>query len=169
MARARAGRQSVPVLRRCSIQSRWARFSRARVWRPRLAVPAASPARNLKRFKVRDDYGRLVAARWYGEDRGKTALILPDGQLGIADTLVPTKDPFTPLTGEELRGLLQDGPYAGFQVVTSPHYLIFYKSTLTFAEGQRAAARKYLSGANRRFPPVYDIHPLTRPNFRSSR
>jgi hypothetical protein len=98
-------------------------------------APAPQPrAQCLERFKVRDDYGRLVAARWYGEDHGKTALILPDGQLGIAETLVPTKDPFVPLDSEELRRLLQDGPYANYQVLTSPHYLIFYKSTLIFAE-----------------------------------
>jgi hypothetical protein len=97
-------------------------------------LTASTPNPLPKRFRVRDEYGQLVAARWYGKNNGKTALILPDGQLGIANTLVPTDEPFAPLSADQLRELLHQGPYAEYQVLTSPHYLIFYKSTLTFAE-----------------------------------
>ena len=55
-----------------------------------------------KRFKVRDEFGKCVVARFHGQYGDKTALILPDGQLGIANRLVPTDEPFQPLTADQL-------------------------------------------------------------------
>ena len=63
----------------------------------RAPAPDASPQAN-QRFKVRDEFGKCVVARFHGQDGGKTALILPDGQLGFANRLVPTEEPFQPLT-----------------------------------------------------------------------
>ena len=42
------------------------------------------------RFKVRDEQGQPVVARLHGQHEGTTALILPDGQLGFPNMLVPT-------------------------------------------------------------------------------
>ena len=60
--------------------------------------------------------------------------MLPDGQLGIPDMLVPTTEPFRPFTADELLPRLQHGALADFQVVQTPHYLIFYQSRPEFAE-----------------------------------
>ena len=61
-------------------------------------------------------------------------LILPDGQLGIPNMLIPISEPFRPLTADELLPRLQRGPLGEFQVHRTPHYLIFYNSSQGFAE-----------------------------------
>ncbi len=47
--------------------------------------------------------------------------------------LVPTDQPFVPVSSETLQGRLQESPYAEYQVLTTQHYLIFYQSTFAFA------------------------------------
>jgi len=76
---------------------------------------------------------RLHAAR--RQDRTH----LPDGQLGTSNLLVPATEPFKPLSAREMSALLHQGPFAEYQLLTTDHYLIFYKSTAAFAR-QRAAA-----------------------------
>jgi hypothetical protein len=93
--------------------------------------PKAPPP---KRFKVRDEFGNCVVARFHGEYGGKTALILPDGQLGTPNLLIPTDEPFQPLTADQLQNQLKDGPFAEYQLLKTDHYLIFYKSTPAFAQ-----------------------------------
>ena len=51
--------------------------------------------------------GQPVVARLHGQHEGTTALILPDGQLGIPNMLVPTNEPFQPFTAEELLARLR--------------------------------------------------------------
>jgi hypothetical protein len=102
-----------------------------------LATTTAADARpgEYKRYKVRvDEFGDCVVARFHGQYGDQTALILPDGQLGSPSRLVPTEEPFQPLTADQLRTLLHQGPYAEYQVLKTEHYLIFYKSTTTFAQ-----------------------------------
>ncbi len=88
------------------------------------------------RFKVRDHSGQCVVARQYGQNRDETVLILPDGQLGKPSHLVPTTEPFQPLSSSELLSLLHEnnGPFVNYPVLKTEHYLIFYKSTRAFAE-----------------------------------
>ncbi len=88
------------------------------------------------RFKVRDQFDQCVVARLHGQYRDKTTLILPDGQLGTPNRLVPTDEPFKPLSSGELELLLHEnnGPYADYPLLKSDHYLIFYRSTHAFAE-----------------------------------
>jgi Protein of unknown function (DUF1570) len=102
-------------------------------------VDAAKPPR----FKVRDEFGQCVVARLHGQYGGTTALILPDGQTalipqsgqpGALTPLVPTSEPFKPLTASELRSILHNGPFVDYQLLTTDHYLIFYKSTPSFAQ-----------------------------------
>ncbi len=87
-----------------------------------------------KRYRIRDESGRCVVARLHGRYEGKTALLQPDGQLGFPSMLVPTDDPFVPVSSESLQERLQKGPYAEYQVLTTRHYLIFYQSTFAFAQ-----------------------------------
>jgi hypothetical protein len=93
------------------------------------SVPLAS-----QRFKVRDKSGQCVIGRFHGQYGDEAALILPDGQLGTTNRLVPTNEPFQPLAADELQTVLLAGPYADFLLLKTDHYLIFYKSTLAFAQ-----------------------------------
>jgi hypothetical protein len=93
------------------------------------AIPLAS-----KRFKVRDEYGDCVVARFHGQLGNETALVLPDGQLGKTNVLVATDEPFQPLAPDQLQTVLQAGPFAEYHLLKTNHYLIFYKSTLAFAQ-----------------------------------
>jgi hypothetical protein len=86
-----------------------------------------------KCYQVLDKFDRSVVARFYGQDGDKYALLLPDGELGTVNKLVPAQGPFVPDTAEELRELLHKGPFAEYQVLMTDHYLIFYKSTAAFA------------------------------------
>jgi hypothetical protein len=97
-------------------------------------VPPVSLVPTDRRFKIRDENGRPVVARLHGQHDGKTVLILPDGQLGLPTMLVPTTEPFQPLTADELLPRLQEGPLGQFQVLKTQHYLIFYRSTRAFAD-----------------------------------
>jgi hypothetical protein len=87
-----------------------------------------------KRFKVRDDYGRLVVARLHGQLGDKIAVVLPDGKLGFPTMYVPTDEPFSPMSADDLAPLLQQGPFAEFLLLRTEHYLIFYQSSLGFAQ-----------------------------------
>jgi hypothetical protein len=92
------------------------------------------PVHTEKRFKVIDEFDRCVVTRYYGRDGDKTVVLLPDGQLGKAASLVPTEEPFQPASADELRTLLHDGPFAEYQVLKTEHYLIFYQSSTAFAQ-----------------------------------
>jgi hypothetical protein len=97
------------------------------------APPETNPPEHT-RFKVRDEFGECVVARFHGQDGDKTALILPDGQLGTPSRLVPTDEPFQPLTADQLETVLRNGPFAEYHLLKTEHYLILYKSTLAFAQ-----------------------------------
>jgi hypothetical protein len=105
---------------------------------PAASLTAALDAETISapRFKVRDMFGQCVVARLHGQHGDKTGLILPDGQLGTSNLLVPTDEPFQPLNSGELEALLHGnkGPYTDYQLLKTDHYLIFYKSTRAFAE-----------------------------------
>ena len=135
---------------------------------PQCAVPvlvelADAPAAGLfqaspepPRFKVRDEQGQPVVARLHGQHEGTTALILPDGQLGIPNMLVPTNEPFQPFTAEELLARLQKGPLGDFQVHQTAHYLIFYQSSRAFAE----ASGRWLEDLYRRLLDAFRKHEM---------
>jgi hypothetical protein len=97
-------------------------------------IPPAVTRSSEKRFKVRDAYSRLVVARFHGQRGDETAVVLPDGQLGYTTMHAPTDEPFRPTPAEELASLLHQGPYAKFLLLKTDHYLIFYQSSLAFAE-----------------------------------
>jgi hypothetical protein len=97
------------------------------------APPAAPVAEDVKRYRIQDGE-KCVVARLHGQYGGKAVLMQPDGQLGFPNMLVSTADPFVPVTADELRRRLEQDPYKGYGVLTTPHYLIFYQSRLAFAQ-----------------------------------
>jgi hypothetical protein len=75
-----------------------------------------------------------MVARLHGRSGGKAVLLLPDGQLGIPNILVPTRDPFRPFGADELLDRLSKGPLGQFEVIKTRHYLVFYQSSHDFAQ-----------------------------------
>ena len=100
------------------------------------ALAAACRSKGIRRFAVRDDDGRPVVARLHGHRDGKTIVLLPDGRLGIPSMVVPTDEPFVPISGDAMEKRLQSGSFAEFQVARTAHYVILYQSSKKFAEHQ---------------------------------
>lgn len=88
---------------------------------------ASSPIEAERRFLIRDDSGRQVVARLHGCHEGKAVLMLPDGRLGLPSMLVPTDEPFRPATADEVAEDLARGPFEGFNVHRTDHYLILHQ------------------------------------------
>ena len=123
------------------------------------ATPAAGPAQappEPPRFKVRDEQGQPVVARLHGQHEGTTTLILPDGQLGFPNMLVPTDEPFQPFTADELLARLQKGPLRDFQVHQTAHYLIFFQSSRALAE----ASGRWLEDLYKRLLDAFRKHEM---------
>jgi hypothetical protein len=98
------------------------------------AAGAPSPASE-QCFRIRNEFGQCVVARLHGQQGGgRTLLVLPDGQLGIPNMLAPTDEPFRPASFDELQAQLHEGPFVEYQLLKTKHYLIFYRSTLAFAQ-----------------------------------
>ncbi|MFO0909919.1 MAG: DUF1570 domain-containing protein [Isosphaeraceae bacterium] len=87
-----------------------------------------------RRIRVRNPQGRPVIARVHGGTGRDTHILLPDGQLGIPDTLIETDEPFVPASPSEIEADLLSGPFAGFKALRTAHYVILYQSSPGFAE-----------------------------------
>jgi hypothetical protein len=127
-----------------------------------------------KRFKIRDQFGQCVVVRLHGQYGNNTRVVLPDGQLGIPNRLVPTDEPFRPASAAELQAQLHDGPFAAFQLLKTEHYLIFYQSSLPFAQDSGRLLedlyRGLLDAFRRNGIPVHDSEfPLVAVIFASER
>jgi hypothetical protein len=85
-------------------------------------------------YRIRDEFGQCVVGRLHGQSGDKTTLILPDGQLGIPSLLVPTDQPFVPVSLPKLAGRLRNGPFSQFQLFQTAHYIVLYQSSRAFAE-----------------------------------
>ena len=138
------------------------------------ALTAACRSKGVRRFMVRDDEGRPVVARLHGHRDGKTIVLLPDGRLGIPSMVVPTDEPFAPITADEMERRAQSGPFAEFQVVRTPHYVILYQSSKRFAEHQGKLLEELYSGLLEAFRkheiPVHETEfPLVAVIFRHER
>lgn len=106
-----------------------------------------------RRVRVRDDSCRVQVARLHGGE-ASGAVMLPDGQLGWPDGLAFTDEPFAPITKEELRTRLLEGPFQGFSAVTTEHYVVVSQGTSTFAEASGRLLESVYAGllaACRRF------------------
>ncbi len=68
-------------------------------------------------------------------------MVLPDGQLGWPKGLAYTDDPFVPETADAVATRLAEGPYAGFQVLKTVHYVVLYQSRLPFAQASTTCSK----------------------------
>lgn len=136
--------QSESVARPASILNRPATLrpalKRTRADAPKSQAPPAPPAAvapkaDAERYSVHDETGRDIAARLHGRYGDRTVIELPDGQLGIPNILIPTDQPFQPMTMDEVEETLHSplGPFAQFQLLKTEHYLIFYQTSQDFA------------------------------------
>jgi hypothetical protein len=123
---------------------------------------------------VQTESGRVVAARVHGRIGDQVSVLLPDGQLGYPRKLVYTDEPFRPATMDEMAQELLAGPFNGFQVVRSAHYLALYQSTRTFAEASLKLLEELYEGLTKalsqRDIPVHEPEfPLVAIIFRTER
>jgi hypothetical protein len=98
--------------------------------------------------------------------------LLPDGQLGFPHRLDYVDDPFRPATADEMIQDLLAGPFAGFQVRQSAHYIILFQSTPTFADASLRLLEDLYRGLTRAFTehhiPVHEPEfPLVAVIFRT--
>jgi len=140
----------------------------------RTTAPDPESSRVPRRIRVRTRAGRTVVARVHGEAEGRVTVMLPDGQLGLPDRQIYTDEPFRPATPEAMADDLLAGPFAGFETLRKPHYLILYQSTDGFArESGRVLEELHrsLADAFRKFAvPVREPEfPLVAVIFRTER
>lgn len=138
----------------------------------------ASRGRNPERIKIRDRSGRVMVARLHGEQDGQPRFILPDGQLGIPTRLIPTDEPFRPLTRDELYELLKEEQFSDFDSFKTTHYLIYFQgkseSSRKFAERSGALLENLYNGLTETFRkrgiPIHELEfPLVVVIFESER
>jgi hypothetical protein len=106
---------------------------------PEPETPFLSKSEEPYSLLVRGDDGRPIVTRVYGQHNDQLVVLLPNGELGWVDGRSFTDRPFRPMNHEELRESLQscdpahEGPYRGFQVRETTHYVIFYQCSEAFA------------------------------------
>jgi hypothetical protein len=83
---------------------------------------------------VGDPEGRQVVARFYAADTRSYLVLLPDGRLGVTETLVPTDAPFRPITSQSLQHQLLNQEFGEFHAHTTAHYVVLSSGTRSFAE-----------------------------------
>ena len=113
-----------------------------------------------KRIRVRTELGRTVVAKVQGTSEGQLHILLPDGQMGIADVPAYTDQPFVPTPVDTIINDLKSSPFRDFETIKTPHYVIVYQGSKAFAESSAKVLEdlyKGLMGAFRkREIPVHD-------------
>ena len=101
-----------------------------------------------------------MVARILGRDGDRTAVLLPDGQVGWPDGMIYTDRPFVPATKEAIRDHLLAREFAGFQAIETKHYVVLYQGSKSFAQASADLLENLyasLTGAlNRRDVPVHE-------------
>ncbi|MGE3817865.1 MAG: DUF1570 domain-containing protein [Isosphaeraceae bacterium] len=125
------------------------------------AIPSASPSGRPeepsldrpepKRLLVRMRNGRTVVARVHGGTGPRTHVMLPDGQLGVPDSLAYTTAPFQPATADEVAAELTSGLFAGFGVERTAHYVILHRSSQAFARASGEVLESLYKGLTEAF------------------
>lgn len=104
--------------------------------------------------------GRTVIAREHGSEGNERLVLLPDGQLGVADRPAFATEPFVPQTIDQMEEELVSGPFSGFKSIKLPHYLLLYQSSDGFAQKSGQVLEKLYKGlaeAFRKFEvPVHE-------------
>jgi hypothetical protein len=120
---------------------------------PEQSVPDAP-----RRMRVADSDGHVSIAREYGPPNAQLAL-MPDGQIVQVNQQVITDEPFKPASFEALRAQLSLGPYRGFRVKQTEHYLVFYQCSPRFAESSAKLLESLYRGLVDRFQKLkFDVH-----------
>jgi hypothetical protein len=99
-----------------------------------------------RRIRVQTESGKAVVARIHGIDGNSVSALLPDGQLGFPQILVDTDEPFRPATFDEMRQELITGPFAGFHVIQTAHYLVLFQSSMPFAQNSAKLLEELYQG-----------------------
>ncbi len=126
-------------------------------------LPPAPPS-DARRVLVRDENGQPVVARIHGRDGDRTAVLLPDGQIGWPDGLIFTDKPFVASTKDAVRDRLLAREFAGFHAIETRHYVVLYqggdKDSKSFAQASAAVLENLYAGLtnalNRRDVPVHE-------------
>jgi hypothetical protein len=109
---------------------------------PPLSIEAPPPALGVvskrdnpgpRRVRVRDESGLVRVARVY-RDQDPPVVLLPDGQLGVPSGLSYTDEPFAADRPEVIAERLTHGPFPGFSVYHSAHYVVVSEGSPRFAE-----------------------------------
>ena len=97
----------------------------------------------------------------HGQHRDQVVVILPDGQLGIPNGLVPTEEPFRVASVEAMKEDLIQGPFAGFEAYQSTHYLVLSQGSPGFAEDSVKLLEDLYKGLadslRKRGIPIHDL------------
>ena len=123
--------------------------------------PSAADVKTPERVRVRDESGKAVVARIHGRHRDQVVVILPDGQLGIPNGLVPTEEPFRVASVEAMKKDLIQGPFDGFEAYQSTHYLVLSQGSPEFAERSVKLLEDLYKGLadslRKRGVPIHDL------------
>jgi hypothetical protein len=127
-----------------------------------------------RRIRVRAEGGEPLIARVHGMINDRVSVMLPDGQIGFSNGLAFADEPFQPASAKEIREDLLRGPFAGFQVQQSAHYLVLYRSTEHFAQLSinllENLYRNLTEALRKRDVPIHDPEfPLVAIIFRTER
>jgi hypothetical protein len=118
---------------------------------PAASAPPEGAGSAPRRVRVQSESGRVVVARIHGMHDGEVSVMLPDGQLGLPRALYYTDDAFRPETADAMSQELLEGAFAGFQLRRSAHYLVYYRSTNTFADASVRLLEELFRGLSEAF------------------
>jgi hypothetical protein len=100
---------------------------------PRSKVAEAGKVEPPANVLVRDETGQTLVARVHGESHGRLVVLLPDGQLGWPEGRADTTEPFVIATADEVAKSLTEGPFRGFRVQKTDHFVVVYQCSEPFA------------------------------------
>jgi hypothetical protein len=111
-----------------------------------------------RRVRVGDGSGRTLIARLLSAPEAGM-ILLPDGQVGWPNRLIYTDEPFRPLSAEAMAEALLSGPFRGFHLKQTPHYVIVYQCSERFAEDSARLLESLYDGLLARFREMhFDVH-----------
>ncbi len=94
----------------------------------KLPPPPTAP-----RILVHDATGKVFVTKVHAQLGNRTAVFLPDGQIGWPDRHSFTESPFVPATADEIAKELSYGEFKGFHVLKTQHYVLVYDCSKNFA------------------------------------
>jgi Protein of unknown function (DUF1570) len=138
------------------------------------AAGLTKPLPEARRIRVRDRSGKTVVTRVHGGSGEDLHVMLPDGHLGMPQGLAYTDEEFVPATAREVADKLLAGPFAGFKLKMTSHYVLVYQCTDAFAESSAQVLedlyKSLLEAFKKRGFPVHETEfPLVAVIFKSEK